>query len=687
MKPRATTIHIVIGLCWLAAQVVVSHAQATNPPYLGQFPSPARVKAEIKGADAMDTAARQVGAFWQLQEIIKTLSGLRWTRGQLTPDEGRVIGQYRLGYDEAGKPYASFPEKSKWFNAYSFYEVDEGFREELFKMLLSPAVREQFFRVKGETKAIVDQGKAARAQALKEEQQQQEGQFKQPEWKRKLARCIASGRSESQCFSEQLGGEVDAFLSPRLGLNLQRPAGLIMNGVYAAPGGLMVAFGPRGAHVTCKAVSASANYAVRHEGGQVQIRLLDDADEWQGQRVALPVRPDGRLSGAGVLKVTGQVVVGHKKEWVTEQRKISEFEASLKFNVEKDAAGNLYVKEQVLQDVPIYAPKTEQCALGVLAPTNAATGPMVLASIFGGTDDAPAKMPAPGLRMTGTYKGTTGFEVEFHLDSAVLGCREAVVARDYSVTASAGRVTVNIKNGDAPLAVELRRDGELAGDGQVQINGRVMIGSNQRVDENTRLVSHDPVFQPISDTCSVGVLRPSSGAAGAGAVAGTDVAPTPPGQPAPAATATQGKAPAPAKAVLTVTSAFAAQTGAANPLASKPLVLFRESFGEFLKRKGMFKGPPGSPAKIPPLGVWAYACQTGSPACKQALYEMQPLSAGEVKTDAAGRGVLPAVQPGTYYLFALAPHNGRLLVWDLRVDIKPGANSVALDPRNSAPLN
>lgn len=148
-----------------------------------------------------------------------------------------------------------------------------------------------------------------------------------------------------------------------------------------------------------------------------------------------------------------------------------------------------------------------------------------------------------------------------------------------------------------------------------------------------------------------------------------------------------GGSPQTGTAVLTVTSGFAAQPGAVNPLAGKPLVLFRESFAAFLKRKGMFQGPPGAPAKLPPLGVWAYSCQTGSPACKQALYEMRPLSAGEAKTDAAGRATLPGVPPGTYYLFSLAPHDGRLLVWDLRVDLKPGSNAVSLDQHNSAPLD
>ena len=60
---------------WIAS----SHqrAQATNPPYLRQFPSVERVKAEIKGTDAMETAARQMGAFWRVQQIIKDLSGFR----------------------------------------------------------------------------------------------------------------------------------------------------------------------------------------------------------------------------------------------------------------------------------------------------------------------------------------------------------------------------------------------------------------------------------------------------------------------------------------------------------------------------------------------------------------------------------------------------------------------------------
>ncbi|MDQ3846689.1 MAG: hypothetical protein M3342_22155 [Bacteroidota bacterium] len=137
-------------------------------------------------------------------------------------------------------------------------------------------------------------------------------------------------------------------------------------------------------------------------------------------------------------------------------------------------------------------------------------------------------------------------------------------------------------------------------------------------------------------------------------------------------------------AVLTVTSGFKTQPGIANPLAGKPLALFKESFNGFLKRKGMFQGPPGSSVKQSPLEVWAYSCQSGLPACGQALNEMRPNSVSESRTDANGRATLPGVAPGTYYLFSFAAYNKQFIVWDLKVDLKSGANAVTLDQRNTA---
>jgi hypothetical protein len=140
-------------------------------------------------------------------------------------------------------------------------------------------------------------------------------------------------------------------------------------------------------------------------------------------------------------------------------------------------------------------------------------------------------------------------------------------------------------------------------------------------------------------------------------------------------------------AVLSVTSGFATQPETVNPLAGKTLVLFKESFGGFLRRKGMFQGPPGSSVKVSPLAAWVYACTTQSPVCQQALYEARPNSVAEARMDQSARATLPGVPPGTYYLFAVAGYNKKFLVWDLRVDLKAGANSVTLDQRNTATLD
>jgi len=83
--------------------------QATNPPYLAQFPSVAKVKQVMQVADPRETALRQMGALWQLEEIIKQLSGSREFRGFL-PDEARLIGVYDTAAYSVGKAIdAAYP--------------------------------------------------------------------------------------------------------------------------------------------------------------------------------------------------------------------------------------------------------------------------------------------------------------------------------------------------------------------------------------------------------------------------------------------------------------------------------------------------------------------------------------------------------------------------------------------------
>lgn len=152
-----------IRLAALVAVVIVAllptatvQAQATDPPYLSQMPAVDHVMAEIKGPDPMDTAARQMGAFWQLQKMVQGLAGDRYYRNQLTTDEGNLIGQYRYGYMLASKPYdhignaPSHPDKPAWFKLHTFYTYDEGFLDELLQRFFSPEFRTAYYQASGE---------------------------------------------------------------------------------------------------------------------------------------------------------------------------------------------------------------------------------------------------------------------------------------------------------------------------------------------------------------------------------------------------------------------------------------------------------------------------------------------------------------------------------------------------------
>lgn len=132
------------------------HAQTVAP---GDMPNATAVEAALSGADPMDTAARRMGAFWQLQDVMKTVAGRRYFRNQLTPEEQRLLGEYRLGYQQAAEPYAhiqnapSHPDKPRWYEMHSRYETDRAFRDQLIDALCSPALRAAYRRAKAEQDA------------------------------------------------------------------------------------------------------------------------------------------------------------------------------------------------------------------------------------------------------------------------------------------------------------------------------------------------------------------------------------------------------------------------------------------------------------------------------------------------------------------------------------------------------
>ena len=137
-------------------------------------------------------------------------------------------------------------------------------------------------------------------------------------------------------------------------------------------------------------------------------------------------------------------------------------------------------------------------------------------------------------------------------------------------------------------------------------------------------------------------------------------------------------------AVLSAESGIATQPGSPNPLAGRGVLLLKESFEKFLTRTRMFEGPPGTTVKVPPLEVWAHACRSDSPVCKQALFDARASFVTNAQFDMSGKVTFPGVPPGTYYLLVQGITGSQHLVWDLRVDLKAGANAITLNERNAA---
>jgi hypothetical protein len=63
---------------------------------------------------------------------------------------------------------------------------------------------------------------------------------------------------------------------------------------------------------------------------------------------------------------------------------------------------------------------------------------------------------------------------------------------------------------------------------------------------------------------------------------------------------------------------------------------------------------------------------------------MEPLIAGRAVIDNDGRATItPPVPPGRYFVSGFAPTRDSVLVWDIKVDLKPGDNSVVLEQSNA----
>lgn len=127
--------------------VFAAHGQRSgrlNPPHLAEMPLPQQVVAAIAATDPEEAAARRIGAFQQLQDLIEELSSGRTALGNDTPDEKRIRAEYALARYEAMKPYEDRANRNADFLQHlRRFENDPALREEILNRFFSPALRAQ----------------------------------------------------------------------------------------------------------------------------------------------------------------------------------------------------------------------------------------------------------------------------------------------------------------------------------------------------------------------------------------------------------------------------------------------------------------------------------------------------------------------------------------------------------------
>jgi len=139
---------------------------------------------------------------------------------------------------------------------------------------------------------------------------------------------------------------------------------------------------------------------------------------------------------------------------------------------------------------------------------------------------------------------------------------------------------------------------------------------------------------------------------------------------------------APAPAALSLEAGITAASGQFSPPKNLKVFVLKDSAETALARGGIAARPGMSSMK-----TWAAACQANSPVCVQGSKAMDAYRAGAITTDAAGKAQVRAVPPGIYYLVAFSQAGNHRMMWNVRVELKPGANAVTLDQRNATPLN
>ena len=507
---------------------------------------------------------------------------------------------------------------------------------------------------------------------------------KTPE-ERALARCITSGRLPASCTGNTLLGAFSQMVSQVLPSAAKEPApGPTMAGVFEGAGKWRLDFIDGGVLVNCSFLSPNQeNYKIEFNNNRTAIVI-----NTKPKPLNLTLKADGTITGPGPVTIDGVVAAGYTEGGDGSSYSggyhdqygtlITNSQAASGASPVFDSAGNRVYNATASGGQPghtNFAPKTATCPALNLSSKGASVGMQtmqtdLLKSAFGGDKGPPTP---PGIRMHGIYAASTGFSVQFFPESAILGCGpDAARAYPYTVVADGTKAVIQVAAPDHALTLSFKPDGSLdpGASGPYQVHGRSVIGQND---------DGDFTFAPMEQSCNLAVLAPSAAIPSGGGTAATA---TTSASGAPSSTPTLSMPNAPlGNAVLTIVSGFPGQPNATTPLANYPYVLLRDSFSNAVSNAGV-----PVPAGMSAVKAYGTACANRTPDCQQfgAVWKADAISAA--RADATGKAILPGVPAGTYYLAISVRYNNQPIIWDMKVNLKAGANSVTLDPRNAAPV-
>jgi hypothetical protein len=657
-------------------------AQTGSADYTNDLPSVERVKAEIKGSDATDALARQVAVFTYLVSYIDRIKYNRTVRGDFTPGEQKMMGAYRLAAYQMSQDYAknhTAAEAAAFERLHGQYEMNDVFYKDWSKRLIGPQSAAAY---KGAEAGLAASGQRHYEQEMadyKRDSAAQQAADKQIFGTQGLSndptavatrRCLELGGSSVGCMGKGfMSGFKDLIgFTPEAEEELTGPgkAGVVLSGLYKNPATVTtLGFGVNGATIaSCgKLVDESHNYSIDKRPGSVRVTVDNEPNP-----IVLTMRPDGGLTGPGLIEVKGRIIIGYHTETST-----------LMINGVPATPDQCNGPCQTSTRVPDYAPATARCSIGSLAMprapksapataqpakesgiTSLVTG---LADVLSPAGGAPIDGEV-GLRMTGKYSDGR-LLLDFSGNSLVIDCGQAHVRQSYTVENTPNTFVIHVQNSGGPFTLALQPDDSLRGAGSTSVNARLVTG----------MIGDDVAFAPHSEICEVGTFRPKTGAMPAASVATASPAP------APVAAATPGSAPAPAGGAgmkLAISTSF---PGGANPLAGGTVFLMSDRFDSALRKAGAPIPANTTPGKA--LQLWTANCLPPKD-CKALVSAMHQYYLAKIPLDSAGKSTLMApVSPGSYFVFGGGRSTDGGLVWDVPITLKAGENSVTLTAGNA----